>query len=227
MSNNIPPLVYEPPTIPWLDIRHVDRDIIVLNKPSGILTAPGKGLALQDSIWRRVQQRYPLSQVVHRLDLATSGVLVLALRKKAEIALKKQFMERSVQKMYVARVAGVMEKDEGLIDLPLICDWDQRPKQKVCHEHGKPAQTRFSVLSRDADSTLVALYPITGRSHQLRVHLLSIGHPILGDRFYAPPNVVARSPRLLLHAQALSFNHPYSQQHLNFEVLPCRQLRNA
>ncbi|OZG73750.1 bifunctional tRNA pseudouridine(32) synthase/ribosomal large subunit pseudouridine synthase RluA [Hahella sp. CCB-MM4] len=225
MSDTNTPFTYQPPTIPWLDIRYRDRDIIVVNKPSGILTSPGKGSELEDSIWRRVQQIYPLSQVVHRLDMATSGVLILALRKKAEIALKKQFMNRTVAKTYVARVAGVMEQDSGLVDLPLICDWEHRPKQKVCFEHGKPAQTRFSVISRSANSTLVALYPITGRSHQLRVHMLALGHPILGDRFYASPDIIAQSSRLLLHAQSIAFNHPYSDERMTFDVTPCSDLR--
>ena len=220
MPDFLDALDYHPPRIPWLDIRYVDRDIIVINKPSGILTAPGRGTEKQDSIWTRVLERYPLSQVVHRLDQATSGVLVLALRRKAEKALKKQFMERSVTKRYVARVAGIVETANGLIDLALANDPDRPPRQKVSASDGKPSQTEFKVLSRDEDTTLLELHPITGRSHQLRVHLLAIGHPILGDQFYGSDANRNASMRLLLHAESISFLHPYSGEPVTFVVPP-------
>jgi len=218
MSDLLNALHYHPPQIPWLDIRYIDRDIIVINKPSGILTSPGGGIAKQDSIWKRVLERFPLSQVVHRLDQATSGVLVLALRRKAEKALKRQFMERGVTKRYVARVAGVVEAESGIIDLALANDPNRPPLQKVSQSDGKPSQTEYLVLSRNNDTTLVALHPITGRSHQLRVHMLAMGHPILGDQFYAPDTIKNASSRLLLHAESISFLHPYSGEPVTFEV---------
>jgi tRNA pseudouridine32 synthase/23S rRNA pseudouridine746 synthase len=207
---------YDPPLHPWLDILYEDRDILVINKPAGLLSVPGRAEHLQDSVTTRVLRDYPLAHSVHRLDAATSGVLVVALRRKAEKALKLQFQQRLVSKVYVARVGGIVAADAGLIDLPLIADWPRRPLQKVCHESGKPAQTLFRVLQRDTDSTLLELKPVTGRSHQLRVHMLAIGHPILGDRFYADNAVASRAPRLLLHACLISFLHPYTEQSLTF-----------
>jgi len=141
--------------------------------------------------------------------MATSGVIVVDLTKAAERELKRQFREREPKKQYVARVWGHPEKTEGLVDLPLICDWPNRPKQKVCYETGKAAQTEYEVLELAVDNTArVRLKPITGRSHQLRVHMLALGHPILGDRFYASPEALAMAPRLLLHAETLTITHP-------------------
>ncbi len=169
----------------------------------------------------RVQADFPVAESVHRLDMATSGVIVVALTKAAERELKRQFREREPKKSYIARIWGHMEHDEGLIDLPLICDWPNRPKQKVCFEHGKSAQTGYLVLSRDADgSTRVKLTPITGRSHQLRVHMLALGHPILGDKFYAHPEAKAMAPRLQLHAQELRITHPEFGTAMHFSCEP-------
>ncbi|WP_111742090.1 bifunctional tRNA pseudouridine(32) synthase/23S rRNA pseudouridine(746) synthase RluA [Leminorella richardii] len=200
---------YDPPTEPWLHVLYQDDHIIVVNKPSGLLSVPGKAPEHRDSIMTRVQRDFPGAESVHRLDMATSGVMVVALTKAAERELKRQFREREPKKSYIARVWGHLEKDEGLVDLPLICDWPNRPKQKVCFETGKSAQTEYQVLSRDADgSTRVLLMPITGRSHQLRVHMLALGHPILGDKFYAHPEAKAMAPRLQLHARELHITHP-------------------
>ncbi|CPR16949.1 bifunctional tRNA pseudouridine(32) synthase/23S rRNA pseudouridine(746) synthase RluA [Brenneria goodwinii] len=208
---------YNPPTDPWLHILYQDRHIMVVNKPSGLLSVPGRAPEHQDSVMSRIQADYPDAQSVHRLDMATSGVIVVALTKAAERELKRQFREREPKKAYIARVWGLMERDEGLIDLPLICDWPNRPKQKVCFELGKAAQTEYQVLSRDADGTTrVRLMPITGRSHQLRVHLLALGHPILGDGFYAHPQAKAKAPRLLLHAQELCIMHPEFKTPMHF-----------
>ncbi|WP_341503553.1 bifunctional tRNA pseudouridine(32) synthase/23S rRNA pseudouridine(746) synthase RluA [Gallaecimonas sp. GXIMD4217] len=211
---------YQPPQSPWLDILHEDKDILVVNKPSGLLSVPGRDPAHRDSVWARVLERHPGSHVVHRLDMDTSGIMVLALRKDAERELKRQFRERETAKRYLARVWGHLEKKEGTVDLPLICDWPNRPKQMVCLENGKPSQTHYHVLSEDAHSSLVELIPITGRSHQLRVHMLELGHPILGDRFYATGDALAASPRLLLHAADLSIHHPYSGKRMTFSA-PC------
>ena len=157
----------------------------------------------------RIQRDFPQAESVHRLDMATSGVIVVALTKAAERELKRQFREREPAKQYVARVWGHPAAEQGMIDLPLICDWPNRPKQMVSVELGKPAQTEYQVLAYDADnSARVQLKPITGRSHQLRVHLLALGHPILGDRFYAHPEALAMAPRLQLHAESLTITHP-------------------
>ncbi|WP_413111212.1 bifunctional tRNA pseudouridine(32) synthase/23S rRNA pseudouridine(746) synthase RluA [Thaumasiovibrio sp. DFM-14] len=216
MSN----FIYNPPTTPWLNVLHVDKDIIAISKPSGLLSTPGRDPAHADSVWNRVLAEYPNAQLVHRLDMSTSGLIVLALRKKAERHLKIQFMNRETKKLYYARVWGEMRDDEGLIDLPLICDWPNRPKQKVCFDNGKPSQTHYKVLERKEGTTLVALFPVTGRSHQLRVHLQAIGYPILGDRFYAPDDAIAAAPRLQLHAAELTFRHPDSEQSMHL-FAPC------
>lgn len=211
--------IYQPPTEPWINILYQDKDIIVLNKPSGLLSVPGRLEAHSDSLYTRVLQEFPLAQVVHRLDMATSGILVIALRKKAEIELKRQFRERIPKKVYYARVHGKVNTLKGAIDLPLICDWPNRPKQKVDHESGKPSLTHYEVVSYDDHSTLMKLTPVTGRSHQLRVHMQAIGHPILGDKFYATPEAYKMAQRLLLHAQYLGFVHPYSQEWIFFESM--------
>ncbi|MEI9533748.1 bifunctional tRNA pseudouridine(32) synthase/23S rRNA pseudouridine(746) synthase RluA [Moellerella wisconsensis] len=199
---------YNPPTDPWLYVLYQDEHIMVVNKPSELLSVPGKAPEHKDSIMTRVQQQFPEAESVHRLDMATSGVMVVALNKAAERELKRQFREREPKKTYIARVWGHLEKQQGLIDLPLICDWPNRPKQKVCYETGKSAQTEYEVLAYEEHATRVKLSPITGRSHQLRVHMLALGHPILGDRFYAHPDAKALAPRLQLHAEQLYITHP-------------------
>ncbi|WP_192457901.1 bifunctional tRNA pseudouridine(32) synthase/23S rRNA pseudouridine(746) synthase RluA [Musicola keenii] len=208
---------YNPPRDPWLHVLYQDQHIIVVNKPSGLLSVPGRADEHKDSIMSRIQADIPTAESVHRLDMATSGVMVVALTKAAERELKRQFREREPKKSYLARVWGHMAQDEGLVDLPLICDWPNRPRQKVCFEQGKPAQTAYQVLARDADGTTrVKLMPITGRSHQLRVHMLALGHPILGDGFYAHPDAKAMAPRLLLHAQELAITHPAFHTPMHF-----------
>ncbi|MGL4486456.1 MAG: bifunctional tRNA pseudouridine(32) synthase/23S rRNA pseudouridine(746) synthase RluA [Yersinia sp. (in: enterobacteria)] len=209
---------YNPPHDPWLLILYQDEHIVVVNKPSGLLSVPGRAPENKDSVMTRIQVDYPAAQSVHRLDMATSGVIVVALTKAAERELKRQFREREPKKSYIARVWGHLVQDQGLIDLPLICDWPNRPKQKVCYETGKSAQTEYRVLSRDADGTTrVKLSPITGRSHQLRVHMLAMGHPILGDGFYAHPEAKAMASRLQLHAQELCITHPELETLMHFK----------
>lgn len=194
---------------------------MVVNKASGLLSVPGRAPENKDSVMTRIQADFPTAESVHRLDMATSGVIVVALTKAAERELKRQFREREPKKSYIARVWGHLAQDEGLIDLPLICDWPNRPKQKVCYETGKPSQTLYQVLSRDADgSTRVKLSPITGRSHQLRVHMLAIGHPILGDGFYAHPEAKTMASRLQLHAQELCITHPEFGTVMHFKCEP-------
>ncbi|MEY4922717.1 MAG: bifunctional tRNA pseudouridine(32) synthase/23S rRNA pseudouridine(746) synthase RluA [Pseudomonadota bacterium] len=212
---------YNPPHDPWLLILYQDEHIVVVNKPSGLLSVPGRAPENKDSVMTRIQVDYPAAQSVHRLDMATSGVIVVALTKAAERELKRQFREREPKKSYIARVWDHLVQDQGLIDLPLICDWPNRPKQKVCYETGKSAQTEYQVLSRDADGTTrVKLSPITGRSHQLRVHMLAMGHPILGDGFYAHPEAKAMASRLQLHAQELCITHPGFGTVMHFKCEP-------
>ncbi|MBX9497174.1 bifunctional tRNA pseudouridine(32) synthase/23S rRNA pseudouridine(746) synthase RluA [Yersinia enterocolitica] len=212
---------YNPPRDPWLQILYQDEHIMVVNKASGLLSVPGRAPENKDSVMTRIQADFPTAESVHRLDMATSGVIVVALTKAAERELKRQFREREPKKSYIARVWGHLAQDEGLIDLPLICDWPNRPKQKVCYETGKSSQTQYQVLSRDADgSTRVKLSPITGRSHQLRVHMLAIGHPILGDGFYAHPEAKAMASRLQLHAQELCITHPEFGTVMHFKCEP-------
>ena len=210
--------VYAPPTSPWLDVVYQDKDIIVINKPSGLLSVPGRDPAYHDSIYSRVLGEHPNAQIVHRLDMATSGIIVVALRRNAERELKRQFRDRETEKTYYARVAGHLKSKIGTVDLPLSCDWPNRPKQKVDHKIGKPSTTHFEVVSKAKRSTLVKLTPITGRSHQLRVHMMALGHPILGDNFYADPLAKSLAPRLLLHAQSLTIKHPYSGEIMTFST---------
>ncbi|EHU4929592.1 RNA pseudouridine synthase [Vibrio vulnificus] len=218
-------LEYLPPTDPWTEIIFEDDHILAVNKPSGLLSVPGRLPEHHDSMWSRLQEQYPEIQVVHRLDMSTSGLMVFAKNKRAEAALKKQFQYRLTHKVYYARVWGNVEADSGLIDLPLICDWPNRPMQKVCHEHGKPSQTAFQVAKREvhangAQTTIMRLLPVTGRSHQLRVHMQALGHPIVGDEFYSQGDAFTFSDRLELHAAELSFYHPKSHW-LRSLFVPC------
>ena len=210
---------YDPPPDEGLDIRYLDDHLLVVDKPAGLLSVPGRGPGKQDCLSARVQARYPEALPVHRLDLGTSGLLVLARGPEMHRALNRLFETRRVEKRYVALVAGRMNGGERVIDLPLIADWPNRPRQMVDHAIGKPSRTRLRVVGYDPalDATRVDLFPETGRSHQLRVHLQAIGHPILGDELYAPPEVFARAPRLLLHATFLGFFHPSTATMLRVE----------
>jgi tRNA pseudouridine32 synthase / 23S rRNA pseudouridine746 synthase len=209
---------YCPPQQPLM-ILYQDKDLLVVNKPSGILTNPGRGEALADCLLSRVQLEFPSALLVHRLDLGTSGVVVFALRRNAERELKRQFAERLVKKRYLAVVAGFLSSDEGIITLPLRADPLNPPTQHV-HPEGKAAETAYRVLQRSCkqglEQSLVELKPVTGRSHQLRVHMAALGHPILGDNFYAPKPLRLAATRLLLHAAELSLLQPYQQQPLTF-----------
>jgi len=203
-----------PDDVPLL---HADSALIVVDKPAGLLAVPGRGEHLQDCAATRVQARFPDARVVHRLDQATSGLMVFARGLAAQRCLSRAFEERRVAKRYTAVVSGRVLDDEGSIDLPLACDWPNRPRQQVDPVRGKPAQTIWRVVSRDAISgtTRLELQPITGRSHQLRVHLMAIGHPIVGDTLYLAPSVF-RASRLMLHACALTIPHPLAEQPMNF-----------
>ena len=204
------------------ELVHVDAHCIVALKPGGLLSVPGLGAHGQDCLAARVQALHPDALVVHRLDMATSGLMLFARGVDAQRTLSRGFAARTVHKRYVAVVDGRLPADEGEIDLPLSADWPNRPRQKVDTAQGKPSLTRWRVLAADAarGTTRLALEPVTGRAHQLRVHLLAIGHAILGDALYAPPEVCARADRLLLHASALGFAHPASGTPLWFESAP-------
>lgn len=209
---------YVAPPDNGLDLVHVDASLLVVNKPSGLLSVPGRGIGKEDCLASRVQAVYPEALVVHRLDMETSGLMVLARNRETHRSLSILFEKRLVEKHYVAVVDGELAQACGEIDLPLITDWPNRPLQKVDFEIGKPSLTRYRVLAYDAasHSTRLALEPETGRSHQLRVHLLSLGHPILGDALYASPALQAKADRLLLHADFLAFAHPLSGERLAF-----------
>jgi len=195
-----------------LDILYRDDDLLIINKPAGLLTVPGKGPDKQDCLINRALRPYPNARVVHRLDQGTSGIVVFPLNYITLRNMTKQFEARGIHKRYIAVVAGLVEQDEGEVRLPLICDWPNRPLQKVCFESGKAAHTRYQVIERDNanQTTRVLLEPVSGRTHQLRVHMLAIGHVIVGDQLYAPADIQAMAPRLLLHAQHISFDHPVS-----------------
>ncbi|MFY9319793.1 pseudouridine synthase, partial [Lentibacter algarum] len=190
---------YNPPSDP-LDIIHADHELISVNKPSGLLSVPGKGEHLADCLIARVQAAFPGALLVHRLDRDTSGVMIFAATPHAQRHLGLQFEKRQTKKAYIARVFGRLEPKTGTVDLPLIVDWPNRPLQMVCHETGKEAQTDWKVLKATDEESRVRLFPKTGRSHQLRVHMLALGHPILGDPFYASGEALAHS-RLMLHAE--------------------------
>jgi tRNA pseudouridine32 synthase/23S rRNA pseudouridine746 synthase len=198
------------PLVPLAPLVHVDDALIAADKPADLLSVPGRGLQNADCLAVRLQSLYADALIVHRLDMATSGLIVFGRGAAVQRALSIAFAERRVAKTYVAVVDGLMNDDAGEIDLPLIADWPNRPRQMVDAVRGKPSRTRWRVLSREAETgrTRVELEPVTGRSHQLRVHLRAIGHPILGDTLYAPPAVAARSQRLLLHASRLQLAHP-------------------
>ena len=199
---------YRPPTEPWLTVLHADDDIVVLDKPSGLLSVAGKDPSLADCLEARVKGRWPTAAMAHRLDKDTSGVLVMCLNKKALGHVGQEFEQRRAKKSYVARVWGNMEGESGRVDLPLATDWESKPRQRVDYERGRASQTDWLVEAREDGITRVRLHPLTGRTHQLRVHMLSLGHPILGDPFYATGEALAAADRLQLHAEELAFNHP-------------------
>lgn len=189
-----------------MQVLHADNRLVVIHKPAGMLSVPGR--TESDCASARVQALYPDALIVHRLDQATSGLLLFARGVEAQRELSAEFAERRVGKGYVAIVAGRLD-GEGLIDLPIGADWPNRPRQQVDHAHGKPSQTRWRVLAHEGPHTRVALDPLTGRTHQLRVHLAALGHAILGDTLYAAPDIAAASPRLLLHAHELRVSGKY------------------
>lgn len=209
---------YDPPKTP-LDVLHEDASLIVVNKPSGLLSVPGRGEHLADCLLNRVQAAFPQALLVHRLDRDTSGVMVFAQTPHAQRHLGLQFEKRQTRKTYVARVLGRVAEKTGTVDLPLIVDWPNRPRQMVCHETGKSAVTDWRVIKLGGEETRLRLFPKTGRSHQLRVHMLALGHPILGDPFYAE-GAARDYPRLMLHSEELRLKNPEGGVSMKFRAKP-------
>ena len=203
-------------------VVHADAHCIVVGKPSGLLAVPGRGEAGRDCVSERVRSEYADALIVHRLDMATSGLMLLARGADAQRMLSIAFARREVHKRYVAVVDGQLDTREGEIDLPLGADWPNRPRQQVDTLHGRPSLTRYRVIDVDAvrNTTRLELEPVTGRAHQLRVHLLALGHAILGDALYGSAEVQAAAPRLLLHASSLRFPHPASGEPMSFDSPP-------
>ena len=201
-------------------ILHADDDLLLVRKPHLLLSVPGRHPLNRDCLISRLKTDYPTATVVHRLDLDTSGIMVIPLNRKTHAHISRQFQERAVEKSYHAIVFGVVPDDAGEIDLPIAADWENRPRQVISAERGKQALTRYSVLERLDDRTRLLLQPVTGRSHQLRIHLAELGHPILGCDMYAHEQALAMSKRLLLHATTLAFTHPGTGQWFRRECLP-------
>lgn len=207
---------YNPPQGP-LKIVYADDDILVLDKPTGLLTVEGKHEDHKDCLEARAIAEFPTARIAHRLDMHTSGLIIMALHAGALRHLNRQFELRRTEKTYEALVWGTLAQDEDIIDLPLRCDWENRPRQMVDPEQGKPSETRYKLVEQKNGVSRVLLYPKTGRSHQLRVHMLALGHPILGDEFYAEGEALAASPRLCLHAKELTVEHPIMGGKMIFE----------
>jgi len=201
-------------------ILYEDDDLLLVRKPDLLLSIPGRHPLNKDCLVTRLQQRYPSASIVHRLDLDTSGIMVIPLNKPAHAHISRQFQERRVEKSYLAIVYGLPARDSGEINLPIASDWANRPRQMICHERGRSALTRFEVLERGVDRTRVLLKPVTGRSHQLRIHMRELGHPILGCDMYAHPQALEMASRLMLHAYTLAFEHPRTGQWLTGECPP-------
>ncbi|MBE7637707.1 RNA pseudouridine synthase [Sneathiella sp. P13V-1] len=211
---------YNPPKTPNLEIFYKDQAILLAIKPSGLLTVPGREAHKKDCLINRITPHFPTATIVHRLDLETSGLVVIALNKVSQSSLGRSFQQRKVEKRYLAWVDGNPINDGGTIDIPLFPDWPNRPLQKIDYENGKAALTHWKVLERREDRALVMLMPVTGRSHQLRVHMKALGHTILGDPLYADERVRGMADRLMLHAGYLAFPHPDTDEMISFSLPP-------
>lgn len=213
---------YQAPPISDLTPLYIDAHLLVLDKPAGLLSVPGRGEDKQDCLINRVRLDYPEALIVHRLDMATSGLMLMARNEEMQRQLSMLFEKRQIHKRYIAIVDGRPEPDAGDVELALITDWPNRPLQKVDHENGKPALTHYRLLeySQPDHSSRIELVPHTGRTHQLRVHMKSIGHTILGDPLYGDDEVRNKAARLLLHAESLRFTHPVSRQPLHICSAP-------
>lgn len=209
-------LHYQPPLEPYLAVIYEDSELLVVDKPSGLLSVPGKHIEHRDSVYTRAQRVLPEIRVVHRLDMATSGVILLAKTRLAQSHISRQFQQRTTQKTYIADVWGQMPAQQGMVELPLSCDWPNRPRQHMDFVTGKDSTTGYRVLATHEKYSRVELYPLTGRSHQLRVHMQALGCPILGDKFYAHTDAFNMTDRLHLHAHSLTITHPLSEQTVTF-----------
>ncbi len=210
--------IYSPPKDPFLNVLYEDDALIVVDKPSGLLSVPGRLPEHQDSIVLRIRKTNPNAQAVHRLDMDTSGIMVIAKNPQIAGILGKQFIEKTIKKIYLAKILGKI-LSKGQVDVPMRCDLENRPLQTVDFIQGKSALTLYERLDFDGESSLVKLTPLTGRSHQLRVHMAYLKHPILGDRFYGNEKAQTLSQRLCLHACLLQLKHPLTQQQLLFTSL--------
>ena len=205
------PFDYDPS---W--VLYADNDILIANKPSGLLSVPGRGPDKQLSLVNLLTTEFPDIRIVHRLDMDTSGIMVLALNAESHRALSRQFQDRHTQKRYIAVCSGILEQESGESHLPMRCDWENRPLQMIDFIHGKYAHTQYLLVKQFTNRFKVALTPVTGRSHQLRLHMQMLGHPILGDNLYADNWSLMASPRLQLHAAYLAFTHPSTGEFLEF-----------
>lgn len=216
---DLPPYLV-PHTREPIRILYRDADVLLVRKPDLLLSVPGRHPRNRDCLISRLQVDFPSARTVHRLDLDTSGIMIIALSARSQSSLGRLFQERSVCKEYEALVYGRVTADTGEIDLPIARDWENRPRQKICHASGRDALTYYTVTDRLADRTRLRLEPITGRSHQLRIHAASIGHPILGCDMYAHPQALSMAPRLLLHASRIAFPHPVTEEWMDVSCSP-------
>ncbi len=217
--SELPPYIV-PHSQEKIRILHADQDLLLVRKPDLLLSIPGRHPLNKDCLITRLQRDHPSASIVHRLDLDTSGIMVIPLNKPTHAHISRQFQERKVEKTYTAVVHGIVADDEGEVELPIRCDWDRRPLQMIDHERGKYALTRYRVLDRLEDRTRLLLMPVTGRSHQLRIHMRELGHPILGCDMYAHEEALKMADRLLLHATTLGFEHPITGKWIQGECPP-------
>lgn len=222
MSDTFDDLAILPQCTEEIEILQRDSSFLLINKPTRLLSVPGRHPQNRDSVIARLLVDFPNAAIVHRLDFDTSGIMVIPLNKAALSHISKQFQARTTHKTYTAVVSGLVKDDSGVIDLPIAPDMENRPKYKICAATGRQSVTEFTVVSRDeiAQTSRVLLHPITGRSHQLRLHMLAIGHPILGCEFYADEVALSKSPRLLLHATELEFLHPMTEVRVKMSSVP-------
>lgn len=218
MSYTVNNVIHEvlPPPLGDIEYIYSDEHIIIVEKPANMLSVPGRTPDKQDCLIHRVLKRFPEARIVHRLDFSTSGLMVIALNQESHRNLGRQFENRETEKTYVSKIFGQPDETSGIIDLPIRCDWERRPLQIIDHELGKKAVTRWKILERFQNSSLLELSPVTGRTHQLRVHMQAIGHPILGDELYAHETAYLMADRLNLHAKELTFSHPVESSRVTF-----------
>ena len=220
LEEHPPPPYLVPHSQEEIRILYEDEHLLLVRKPHLLLSIPGRHPANRDSLILRLREKWPTASMVHRLDLDTSGIMVIPLSRTCHARLSRQFQDRKIRKEYLAVVFGKVMDESGEIDLPIATDWDNRPLQKICHERGRNALTRYTVLARSDDRSRLLLKPVTGRSHQLRIHMAAPGHPILGCDMYAHEEALGMAPRLMLHASTLAFEHPATGERIEGECPP-------